>query len=95
MREAKLGEPIEELKAFLRGVEGEEAQVQFAGRCGTTLKYLRQVAYGAKKANETLAINLERETDGAVRVERVRPDVDWAVIRGRGPQAGEGEHAPS
>jgi DNA-binding transcriptional regulator YdaS (Cro superfamily) len=54
---------------------------RFAERCGTTGGHLRNVSYGYKQAAESLAINIERESNGAVTVEELRPDVDWSVIR--------------
>lgn len=55
----------------------------FAARCGTSRGHLTNVAYGYKPCGESLAIQLERETAGAVTVEELRPDVPWHVIRGR------------
>jgi len=72
---------MDQLKAVLRTIKGEEAKVAFAKRCGTTLNHLRAIAYGAKPCGESLAINIERESGGAVKVESLRPDVDWAVVR--------------
>lgn len=54
----------------------------FAIRCKTSFKHLRNVAYGYKKAGEDLCINIERETGGQVRCESLRPDVDWGYLRG-------------
>jgi DNA-binding transcriptional regulator YdaS (Cro superfamily) len=53
----------------------------FAKSCGTTLGQLKQIAYGYRNANPALAINIERESGGAVRCEDLRPDVDWKYIR--------------
>jgi len=57
------------------------ARSHLAARCATTYVQLRHVAYG-RKPGESLAINIERETRGAVRCEDLRPDVDWQYIRG-------------
>ena len=54
---------------------------EFAIRCRTSLRHLQNVAYG-KTCGESLAINVERESDGAVRCEELRSDVDWAYLRG-------------
>lgn len=51
--------------------------------CESSLGHLQNIAYGYKPCGESLAIAIERETAGAVTVEELRPDVDWAVIRGR------------
>lgn len=32
-------------------------------------------------------LDIERATNGAVRCEDLRPDVDWSVLRGTSPQA--------
>lgn len=52
-----------------------------AKRCSTTAGQLRQVAYGNRRASASLAIALDRETDGEVRCEATRPDIDWAYLR--------------
>lgn len=53
----------------------------FAARCGTTVGQLRNIACGHRRARESLAINIERESRGAVLCETLRPDVDWAYLR--------------
>lgn len=77
--------PIPSLKAHLRTIKGEEAKQAFARRCGTTVNHLRAIAYGAKPCGESLAINLERESEGNVKVEELCPGVDWAVVRKGAP----------
>jgi DNA-binding transcriptional regulator YdaS (Cro superfamily) len=56
-------------------------RVAFAERCGTTYGHIRNVSYGQKACAPELAINIERESGGAVRCEELRPDVDWAYLR--------------
>lgn len=58
----------------------------FARRCGTTAGQLKQVAGGYRRAGESLAINIERESGGAVRCEDLRPDVDWEYLRTTKPR---------
>jgi DNA-binding transcriptional regulator YdaS (Cro superfamily) len=65
---------------YLNGLETDEQQA-FAKRCGTSVGYLRKAASAGQKLGESLCINIERETSGAVRVESIRPDVDWQFIR--------------
>lgn len=66
-----------ELKSYLRGVPIDERE-EFARRCGTTLNFLRLVAYRNKTPNAELCIGIARETRGAVPVTELRPDLDWA-----------------
>lgn len=54
-------------------------QEQFAVRCGTSLAYLRQVAYGNRQCREKLASRIERESSEAVGRQVLRPD-DWPEI---------------
>lgn len=57
---------------------------EFARRVGASPVYLNHYAFGAKKRlGEGLAIAIDRETNGIVSVEELRPDVDWAYLRGR------------
>lgn len=72
----------EYLKSLARQSEG--ACEEFAEKCGTTIGQLRNVARGHRRAGESLAINIERETAGKIRCEDLRPDVDWAYIRNTG-----------
>ena len=61
-----------------------QARIEFAAKCRTTYGHLRNVAYGQKPCAESLCINIERESGGAVPCESLRPDVDWAYLRGTG-----------
>lgn len=75
-----------DLKTFLKSMSLTE-RVGFADKCGTTYPHLRNVAYGLRKAAEKLSIAIERESGGLVRCEELRPDVDWAYIRGTAKHA--------
>lgn len=77
---------MEELKAYLSSLPDVSAREQFAANCGTTLAYLRKMmsVWPELKFGEGLAINIERNSEGAVRCESLRPDVDWAYLRGSG-----------
>lgn len=54
----------------------------FAASCGTTSGQLKQVAYGYRRPGAALAISIERESSRAVTCEDMRPDIDWAYLRG-------------
>lgn len=71
------------LRKFLKDndIKGDSLD-EFAQRCETTAGQIKQVAGEFRRAGESLAINIERETGGKVRCEELRPDVDWAYIRG-------------
>lgn len=69
-----------DIKTFYLSIPVEERHL-FAERCGTTEKFLRNVAYG-RTPGEKLCIAIERESRGAVRCEELRSDVDWAYLRG-------------
>lgn len=71
---------MDELKKILLSMSRDERE-KFASRCGTTWNHLRNIVYCGKPAGESLAINIERETNGEVKCEALRPDVDWAYIR--------------
>lgn len=58
------------------------ARLDFATRCGTSVDYLQQIAYGQRKPKVQLAVAIERESAGGVRCETLLPDVDWAYLRG-------------
>lgn len=63
----------------------------FARRCGTSVGYLRKAASVGQKLGESLCIAIERESQRAVVCEQIRPDVDWAYLRGT-PAAANDPH---
>lgn len=71
---------VTELKPFLLAMPMQD-RVGFAERCKTSYAFLRNVAYGQKRAGETLAILIELESKGRVPCEVTRPDVPWFVLR--------------
>lgn len=59
---------------------------KFAERVGASPVYLNHCAFDPKRRiGESLAIAIDRESGGAVTVEEMRPDVDWAYIRNSEP----------
>jgi DNA-binding transcriptional regulator YdaS (Cro superfamily) len=60
-----------------------------AARCGTSAGQLKQVAYGNRRPNASLAINIERETRASVTCEELRPDIDWAYLRSSQPSSNQ------
>lgn len=74
------------LQTYLNGLPVAE-QEQFAARCGTTIGYLRKQLSSGGRFGESLAIAIDRESCGAVTVEELRPDVDWAYLRNRAETA--------
>jgi len=76
-----------ELKTYLETMSLEQREA-FAGRCNTTAGHLRNISYGYKPCGESLAINIERESDAAVRCEELRKDVDWQYLRGTSRKRG-------
>ena len=69
------------LHEFLKPLENE-ALLAFATACDTSPGQLKQVAYGNRRPSASLAINIERESQGQVTCEQLRPDIDWAYVRG-------------
>lgn len=61
-------------------------KLDFAARCGTTLAYIRKFLCQGKRMGATLAIAVERESGGKVRVDTLAPDADWHYIRGTSRQ---------
>lgn len=53
----------------------------FAIRCGTTLGYLRLVMCGARNCSATLAIAIDRESNGTVRCDVLCPEADFDYLR--------------
>ena len=60
-----------------------EERDPFAKRCGTSLGFLKLLAYGRKPCSPELAVAIDRETSGAVSFEELcpPPKMDWAYLR--------------
>lgn len=71
---------MERLLVYLNSLAPAEREA-FAGRCNTTVGYLRKACSKGQKLGETLCIRLAYESGGVVSCEDLRPDVDWQAIR--------------
>lgn len=80
---------MDTLKTYLNNLAPLEQQ-GFAARCGTSIGYLRKAISADQRIGESLCINIERESSGAVTCEELRPDVDWAYLRGSGAATNNG-----
>lgn len=72
---------MESLRKYLNSLKPDE-QVDFAVRCETSVGYLRKAISAKERIAESTAIAIERESGGTVKCEEIRPDVDWAYLRG-------------
>ena len=72
---------MEKLRKYLATLTPPD-QAAFARRCGTTIGYLRKILCTKGRLGESIVIALERESGRKVRCEDMRPDVDWAYVRG-------------
>lgn len=71
---------MDTLLAYLNKLQPDSREL-FAANCGTSVGYLRKACSISQKLGADLCIEIERESAGAVRVEDMRPDVDWAYLR--------------
>jgi DNA-binding transcriptional regulator YdaS (Cro superfamily) len=62
-----------DLRTFYQQQTDDE-RAKFAALIGTTPLYYRNVAYGFRRANETLALAIERQSKGKVTVRELRPE---------------------
>lgn len=66
------------LKTYL----AEHKQVDLARKLGVTQGAVHQWAVGLSRPSAERCIQIEKATAGAVRCEQLRPDIDWAYLRG-------------
>lgn len=74
------------LKDYLQSLTLKQREI-FAQGVGTTAAHLRNISYGYRPCGESLAIKIEQNTDRQVTCEELRPDVDWAYLRGTAANA--------
>ena len=80
---------MNKLREYLNSLPVDE-QHKFARRVGTSVGYMRKAISTNQRLGVGLLVEIERATDGAVRCEDLRPDVDWSVIRGTATQDNAG-----
>jgi DNA-binding transcriptional regulator YdaS (Cro superfamily) len=74
---------MDKLIAYIKSeYSSPEDRERFCEKCGTTWGYLKKARSIKQNLRESVCINFERESAGAVRCEELRPDVDWAYLRG-------------
>lgn len=72
-----------DLKTYLMQMPIPDRE-QFAQRCGTTWGYLRKQLIVNGRFGPEIAIAVERESGGLVRIESLSPDPDWEYVRSSG-----------
>lgn len=83
-----------DLPAYLKSVRGRAAAL--AASLGVTPVMVSQWATGTKLVPAERCPSIERATEGLVRCEELRPDIEWAVVRnGSGVPEGEARSAPA
>ena len=50
-------------------------------RCGTTYGYVRKACYAGQQLGAAICVELEKQTQGDLRLEKMFPDVDWKYVR--------------
>lgn len=70
------------MNAISKAIEIVGSQEQLAKAVDLTQAAISQYATGLKRPSAEVAIRIEAATKGRVRVEDIRPDVPWHVIRG-------------
>lgn len=72
---------MEKLLKYLNSLNKADRSAYVAA-CKTSEGYLRKAVSTEQRLGEKLCIALERESAAAVRCEDMRPEVDWAYLRG-------------
>ncbi|WP_338558160.1 hypothetical protein [Acinetobacter sp. KS-LM10] len=69
-----------ELKSFLMSLSAQDKDA-FAERCSTTVGYLNQIMYGNSKCSASLAIKIDKESNGVVSCDLLCPEADFDYVR--------------
>lgn len=81
---------MDTFRTYFKALTKDERE-QLATQVGTSAAYLWQIAYKQRRCNESMAIEIEKASRGAIRVEDLRPDVDWAYIRSSAQSIADGD----
>lgn len=70
-----------ELKTYIKQLPKEERD-PFAKRCGTSMGFLRLIAYKTKRCSPELAVEIDRESNGLVPYKELcpAPKFDWEYV---------------
>jgi DNA-binding transcriptional regulator YdaS (Cro superfamily) len=74
-----------EFKTFFLAIPRPDRPA-FAKKCGVSVGQLHNIAYGLRPCATDLAIEIEKASEGAVKVEKLCPEVDWAYLRNSATQ---------
>lgn len=68
------------LKKYFRTLTKAQKE-DFAARCDTTVDYMKLIIFGVRSCTAKLAIDIDRESNGAVKCEELCPDADFQYLR--------------
>jgi DNA-binding transcriptional regulator YdaS (Cro superfamily) len=69
---------MDKLLAYLKTISKDD-QASFAGRCGTSVGYIRKACSRKQRIGAEICVAIEQATEGAVTRRDLRPD-DWFLI---------------
>ena len=78
----QIAEEPSRMSAIARAIDCLGTQEKLAKAIDLTQAAISQYVIGLKRPSAEVAIRIEAATRGRVRVEDIRPDVPWHVIRG-------------
>ncbi len=73
------------LKKYFKTLSKDQKE-DFAQRCETTVDYLKLIIFGVRSCTAKLAIDIDRESNGAVKCEELCPDADFKYLRDFQPE---------
>lgn len=73
---------MDTLRSYLNSLSREE-KIAFALRAGTSIGYLRKALSVKQRIGEGTCIKITEASNGQVRPEELRPDVNWSVLSGQ------------
>ena len=72
---------LEKIRVFFLAIKDPGQRKAFAKRCRTTVGQIANVYRGQRRPSVSMSIAFDRETGGQVRMEKLRPDVDWKYLK--------------
>ncbi|WP_114968530.1 transcriptional regulator [Rhodoferax ferrireducens] len=71
---------MDKLLIYLNSLNHKDREA-FAKRCGTTVGYLRKAISVNQRIGEVLCLRIGLESNGVIKPEDIRPDLDWEYLR--------------
>lgn len=71
---------MDNLKNYFLNLSGDEREA-FAANCNTSVAYIKQIYQGHRQCSASLAIEIDKNSNGLVKCDELCPSTDFDYLR--------------